>query len=160
MEPSHSVVQAALAGDPELSSWVATPGDYILRPAVAKTGLSAHSLWFVIPTGASVPISVYVARNSDGEAILTTGRPQAVWAVLAAEPALPEGPALGLLVHELLRDQTRAQEVDPASVVVESGSLAWTLRFDVIDQQTGRETWTLSLDAVGSTLSRSPSTEH
>ncbi len=160
MEPSHPVVQAALAGDAELASWVATPADYILRPALADTGLTAHSLWFVIPTGVPHPISVYVARNADGEAILTTGRPQAVWAVLAAEPTLPAGEALAALVHELLRDQSRGQELVAGSAAVESDTLAWTLRFDVHDQERGRETWTVVLDAVGSRLTRSPSAEN
>jgi hypothetical protein len=161
VEPTHAAVQTALASDVELSEWVATPADYILRPARVETGLTAYRLWFVIPTDVPHPISVYVARNAAGETLLTTGRPQAVWAVLAADPSPPEGEALAVLVHELLRDQGRAQDVVPGSAVVKSEPMAWSLTFDVRDAAAGTQRWTVKLDSIGSTVSTQPASgEH
>lgn len=156
VEPTHAAVQTALASDVELSEWVSTPADYILRPALAETGLTAYRLWFVIPTDVPHPISVYVARNAAGETLLTTGRPQAVWAVLAADPRPPEGEALAVLVHELLRDQSRAQEVLPGTAVVKSEPMAWSLTFDVRDTAAGTARWTVQLDSIGSAVSTQP----
>jgi len=160
MEPSHPAIQSALASDVELAEWVETPADYILRPARIDTGLSAYSLWFVIPTDVPVPISVYVARNDQGETLLTTGRPQAVWAVLAADPSPPEGEALAVLVHELLRDQTRAQQVVPGSTTVDAEPMAWSLAFDVQDRDAGRTRWSVRLDSIGSAVATQASPEN
>lgn len=159
MEPTHPAVQRALAGDVELSEWVTTPADYILRPARIDTGLTAYSLWFVIPTDVPHPISVYVARNASGETLLTTGRPEAVWAVLAADPSPPEGEALAVLVHELLRDHSRAQSVVPGTAVVKTEPMAWSLSFDVRDQDAGSTRWAVTLDSIGSALSTQPLAE-
>jgi hypothetical protein len=157
MEPTHTTVQGALAADVELAEWVETPADYILRPARVDTGLTTYRLWFVIPTDVPHPISVYIAHNDAGETLLTTGRPQAVWAVLAADPAPPEGEALAVLVHELLRDQSHSQEVVSGTAKVTTDTLAWSLTFDVRDRAAGRQQWAVRLDSIGSSLTTHPS---
>ncbi|HCH63480.1 MAG TPA: hypothetical protein DFR83_11790 [Deltaproteobacteria bacterium] len=157
MKPQHAAIQAAMADDAELAAWVASSGDYILRPALQDAGLQAHSVWFVIPSAIPHPMSVYVACDASGAVRLTSGNPRAVWRIIANEPTPPSGSALGVLVHELLRDHGRHQAVVPETVAVESTASTWTLRFQIDDRQRGREAWSVVLDDERSAWNRTAS---
>lgn len=150
MEPSHeSVHQAAAAVDAELSAWTQSPEGYVLRPA-KRPELTHHRVWFLIPD-LPHPMSVYIAQG-DGAPFVTTGRPDAVYAVVAAEPELAASPSLPLVVHDLLRDQGRRQKFVEGSGAVAAEGGGWTLTFLVDDERTGRQRWTVRLQRDGSTL--------
>ena len=75
--------------------------------------------------------------------------------VIAAEAEPPLGQALGVLVHVLLRDHGRYQAVVLDSVWVERTPSTWRLRFGVEDRQRGRGAWSVVLDGVQGSWSRS-----
>ncbi len=153
MEPTHASVQAAAAAiDAELAAWTATPESYILRPA-KRPELTQHQLYFLIPVDASHPISVFLAVKGNEAPFVTTGRPEAAWRVVEAEPTLATSPALPVVVHDLLRDQTRHQQVVEGSGAVSADDTGWTVTFVVDDQASGRERWTVRLAGPASTLS-------
>ncbi len=85
--PRHDEVVAAVAatGDTEVAGWVEDPAGYVLVPV--DLGAEHHELFAIVPVAADHPTGVLLARGDDGIAV-TSGRPDVVWQVLRAEPAL------------------------------------------------------------------------
>lgn len=155
MQPTHDEILAAVAtcGDPEYAAWVSVPGTYVLRPAEVPD-LPHHPVWFVIPGEVPHPMSFYVARGPGAEAaVVTSGNPEAVDALVRAEPGLVTSPRLPALVFDLLRDQSRHLQLVEGSARVTPQGTGLTLTFQVLDKVRGiPQAWTVLLDGDRSGL--------
>jgi hypothetical protein len=141
--PRHDEVVAAVAatGDTELADWVADPASYVLVPV--DLGAAHHRFVALTPVAADHPIGVLLACGDDDVAV-TSGRPDVVWQVLRAEPALRTPEELVALLSPSWDD---TEYVGPGSdpPLVADGE-GW--RADVVVQRVGgrdRERWQVTL---------------
>jgi hypothetical protein len=87
IEPSDDVVREAIEryGDAELSALTAGASSYVLRPASVQG--ERFSLYHVILVEVPHPMSVLLAA-SEGQTVVTSGRPEVVAEIVDADPAL------------------------------------------------------------------------
>jgi hypothetical protein len=154
--PAHEDIVAAVANDPELRNWVATPQDYIVKQATVP-GVENHTLWRIIPGDVPHPMSVFVAVPRSGPPILTSGSAPGVAAVIAAEPRLTALDAQVNAIFELLRDQSRRQTLAPAGTAgaTPPQHRGNTYSFDVWDAGAkALERWEVTLSGPSSRFDR------
>jgi len=150
-EPSPDAVRDAVTatGDPELAALTAEPGSYVLRPAPRQG--ERTRLFHVMPVATAHPMAFMIAVDGDsGRATVTTGRPDAVREVVAADPALRTPDA----VWELIRDEQHGGLV-AAELAGGAAGGEGRYEFRVRDRDTdGVVRWRLQLSGHGSTWQR------
>ncbi|MGH2947768.1 MAG: hypothetical protein ACRDPC_16205 [Solirubrobacteraceae bacterium] len=143
-EPSHQSVREAVTatGDAELDSLIDSAESYVLRPARLQGDVFA--LFHVVLLEVSHPMGVLLAVDrGTGRALVTSGEPDAVREVVAADPGLAEPHA----VWELVRSPPMDGELLDA-VSIRPGRYEFRVR----DRETGAvRRLALSLSDRGST---------
>jgi hypothetical protein len=139
-EPSDETVRQAIAayGDPELSRLTSGDGSFVLRPASAEG--ESFALYHVILIEVPHPMSVMLAA-SEGEALITSGRPAVVADVVARDPGLRDAAA----VWDLIRGGPLDGHLQESGLAG-PGRYEFTVRDDATDEVSR---WRLTLSPPG-----------
>jgi hypothetical protein len=114
--PVHEEIVAAVAGDPELAAWTATPDRYDLAPSTVR--VTGYRVYRLAPAGsAHAPAVLLAERESDGDVQVTSGAVAAVAEMIRSAPELRADEGLPAVVA-LLSDPAGEVKVvsDPRSV--------------------------------------------